>query len=199
MSLLALVSLSACENEDSNDVNEDPNANGGSSSNLTNNTLVVGAQSSALNLYTVHQATDVNTNKEYIEIYIFKDDLANRDNYLLMTLKEIPTSSKTLSWQSGSSAPGDLTADQFTLFPKLADQRWYGVYSSTGFETTGDMQATVNGSKLTLSFEDIELADNFISTNVNARENVSGKFTFNTSDLQNLPTRPSAPKSLIDE
>ncbi len=76
------------------------------------------------------------------------------------------------------------------IFPKVADARWYGVYSTDGFATTGQMHAEVNGSKLTLWFEDITLADNYISINVTAEEGVSGKFTFNIADLQNITERP---------
>ncbi|GEM_PF-2204856 len=199
LSFLAAFSLGSCEKE-STDTSDDPtNNNGGGSSSLANNTLVAGAQSSTLNMYTAYIATDVNTNKDYIDIFIFKDSPANRENYLQIFLHEIPSSSKAMTWISGSSHPGDIAADEFILFPKVADQRWYGVYSTNGFETTGDMQATVNGSKLTLSFEDIELADNFISANVNARENLSGKVTFDLSDLQNLGNSPSSFKNLIDE
>lgn len=196
----SLVLFSACEKEDNN-TTEDPtnNGGGGGNSSLTNNVIVVGAQSADLNMFTAHQPTDVNTGKEYIDIFVFKDSPANRENYIQFTLNEVPTSSMVLNWQSGSSAPGDLKADEFTMFPKVADTRWFGVYSTDGFETTGELNAEVNGSKLTLWFEDIELADNFISTNVTTRENVSGKLTFNLSDLQNLTDRPSDMKSLVDE
>ncbi len=196
-SFLAAFGLSSCE-EDSTEATEDPTNNGGSNS-VTNNSIVVGAQSADLNLYTAYIATDFNTNKDYIDIFIYKDNPANRENYLQLTLHEIPSSSKTLTWQAGSSAPGDLGADEFTMFPKVADKRWYGVYSTNGFETTGEMQATVNGSKLTLSFENIELADNFISANVTEREDVSGKVTFNLADLQNLTNSITGPKNLVDE
>ena len=196
MMLTGAVALSSCEKDETE--NDESNNEPTNNSNLANNTLKAGSESVMLNLYTAHRSTDVNTNKEYIDIYIFKDNAANRANYLQIALNEIPSATKELSWQSGSSAPGDLTPDEFVIFPKVNDMRWYGVYSTTGFETTGKMQAEVDGSKLILSFKDIELADNFISTNVSQTEKVSGKFTFNLPDLQNLGTRPSSPKNLVD-
>lgn len=198
-SIAAAFGLSSCE-KDSTDTTEAPNnGNNGCESSITNNTVIAGAESVTLNKYTAHIATDVNTNKDHIDIFIFKDSPANRENYLQIFLHEIPAGSKTLTWISGSSNPGDIAADEFIPLPKVADQRWYGVYSSNGFETTGNMEANVNGSKLTLSFEDIELADNFISSDVNTRENLSAKVTFNISDLQNLETGPRSIKDLIDE
>lgn len=191
LSIAAMLSLSACEKDDSSDTTTDPNNSNPGTTNLTNNTLIAGAQSAEFNKYAVASYTDVNTNKQYIDISIYKDNFAtNRENYILIHLDEIPTASKTLNWQSGASAPGDITADEFVIFPKVADARWYGVYSTDGFATTGQMHAVVNGSKLTLWFEDITLADNYISVNVTAEEEVSGKFTFNIADLQNISDRP---------
>lgn len=191
LSFGVLIGLSACEKDEDDTSTQDPNQNNPSNTELTNNTLIAGEQSASLNKFSIHRATDVNTNKDYIDISVYKDNFAtNRENYILFTLGEIPTASKTLQWQSSSNAPGDITADEFVIFPKVADKRWYGVYSSEAFTTTGELHAELENGKLTLWFEKIKLADNYISVNVNEEEEISGKFTFNLADLQNISDRP---------
>jgi hypothetical protein len=195
---LLVLGLISCEKEDTSTDDPSGNNNNPGTSNLSNNTLIVGDSSTTLNMYSAFQATDVNTNKPYYDIFIFKDNVADRKQYLLIHLTEIPSSSKTLNWQATGSAPGDISADEFVVFPKLNDRRWYGEYTTDGWTNTGTMNAVVNGGKLTLSFENIELADNFLTPNVTERKDCSAKVTFNLADLQNLDTRPVM-FSLTDE
>lgn len=193
-----LLGMSSCEKDDKLDDDGNNNNNPPSNSTLANNTIYAGSDSASLNLFTAYRAIDVNTNQEYIDIFIYKDSPLNRENYLQIGLKEIPSVDKVLNWQSGASAPGALTPDEFVIFPKVNDKTWYGVYTTTGFETTGEMTAKIDSGKLILTYEDIELADNFISINVTERMKNSGKITFNLSDLQNLGTSPGTPASLVD-
>lgn len=85
LSVAAILSLSACEKDDSSDTTtNDPNDNNSGTTKLSNNTLIAGAQSAELNKYAIASYTDVNTNKEYIDISVYKDNFAtNRENYIL--------------------------------------------------------------------------------------------------------------------
>ena len=185
---LLAISLIACEKDDDSTTNDPGNDGNNNPSALTNNMISVGTDSTSLNKYSAYVATDVNTNKSYFDIFIYKDDVLDRKQYMLLHLTEIPTASKTLNWQSGANAPGAIKADEFVIYPKVNDKRWFGVYTVSGYETAGTMQATVNNGKLTLSYEDVELADEFISVNVTERKKCSGKITFLLSDLQGLST-----------
>lgn len=186
-----ILGLVACEKDDTTTDDNTNNNNNNNNTTITNNTLTVGSNTSSLNLYTAYLATDVNTNLDYYTFFIYKDDVLDRKQYINLQLKEIPSASKTLDWQSGSSAPGDLTADQFALQAKVNDEIWYGEYTVDGWATTGTMQAVVSNGKLTLWWENIELADNFITPNVTSREKCSGKLTFNLSDLQSASANTS--------
>lgn len=186
-----ILGLVACEKDDTTTDDNTNTNNNNNNTSLTNNTLTVGSNTSALNLYNCYVATDVNTNQDYYSFFIYKDDVLDRKQYISLALKEIPSASKTLDWQSGSSAPGALTADEFALQAKVNDEIWYGEYSVDGWATTGTMQAVVSNGKLTLWWENIELADNFITPNVTSREKCSGKLTFNLSDLQSASANTS--------
>lgn len=188
--------LSACEKEETQDPSNNNNNPG--NQNIENNTLYAGSNTGPVNKYTAHQPTDVNTNKDYINVFVFKDNVANSTHWIELLLHEIPSGNKTLTWQSGSSAPGDLQADEFVFRMKMNSDTWYGVYATNGWQTTGTINAVVDGNKLVISFEDIELADNFISTNVTKTEKVSGKITLNLDDLQNLQPGPTAIYDLIN-
>lgn len=190
--------LVACEKDDSSTDDPSGNDQNPGTTTLANNTLIVGDSSTSLNMYSAFQATDVNTNKQYYDIFIYKDNVADRKQYLLIHLTEIPSASKTLNWQATGSAPGDIGTDEFVLFPKLNDRRWYGEYTSDGWANSGTMEAVVSNGKLSLWFEDIELADNFLTPNVTERKDCSAKVTFNLADLQNLGTRPEL-FNLVDE
>jgi hypothetical protein len=193
-SAIALSMLfSACENEEAPANTQDNNENNNSQNtpvNLDNNTIYAGSYSGKLKHYTAHRATDVNTNKENIVIFVYGDDL--RGDHIEIGLKEVPSTNKTLNWQSGSAAPGDLTPDQFLLRTKADGNNWYGILATdgSGYQTTGEMIAEVNGNKLVLSFQNIELADNSIESKIEARSKVSGKVSLNLDDLQNLDVSP---------
>lgn len=186
-----ILGLVACEKDDTTTDDNTNNNNNNNNPALTNNSISVGDASSTLNLYTAYLATDVNTNADYYTFFIYKDDVLDRKQYINLQLKEIPSASKTLSWQSGNSAPGALTADEFAMQVKVNDKDWYGEYSANGWATTGTMEAVVSNGKLTIWWENVELSDNFITPNVTERKNCSGKLTFNISDLQTVDANTS--------
>lgn len=156
-------------------------------SSISNNSATVNGHTTNFTAYmATYVATEVNSGNDYYDIILHNPPYALENDRFQILLGEIPSKSKELSWQSGSSAPGNITADEFAMYPKINGETWYGEYSTDGWATTGKVQVTVNGDKMTLAFADIELADNYITANVSKREKIKGKFTFQLSDLNSL-------------
>ena len=160
---------------------------GNNSPAISNNSVVVGDSSGTVNKYYPSTAQDFNANnKEYIELYCFDTNISGSSTTVRIFLKSIPSASKKLNWQTSSYAYGDLTDDEFVIQCKVNGKSWYGVYSTTAYSTTGSMDVTVSGGKITFEFKDIELADNYISVNVTEKKKCSGKVTMNLSELQTI-------------
>jgi hypothetical protein len=194
----AIFSTSCEKEEDPATNNNNGNGNGNGNNNITNNTLQVGADSGPVNMYSAYQPTDANTGNKYFTLFVYLDNAGSSPQWLELALNEIPMANKTLQWQDGTNAPGDLKQDEFSFRMKMAGEDWTGVFTSTGWETTGTLEARVSGNKLEFSFSDIELADSPIAPRVNVREKASGKFTVNLDDLQDLQAGPTAFYDLLD-
>jgi hypothetical protein len=176
---LVLISLFAASCSKSTDEETTPTQHNNNTSNITNNTVMHADATGTLTKYWVlYTENDVNNGGDAYEVAAWTGDfLALADNYLRIFLNEVPTASKTYTWQTGGSSPGALTSSEFFVQARINGQTWYGVYSTTAWTTTGSLQATVDGDKIIFAFSDIELSDNFISTNVTATKKISGKIT----------------------
>lgn len=169
-----------------------------STANAANNTIEIEGNVAAFDTYMVLKGVDVNSNKEYYDFLFYADPYSGSSDYIRLLLTEIPAASKDLSWQSGSYAPGDLTANEFSFDVKVNGEQWWGEYAVDGWNTTGTMKAVVTGSKLTLWFNDIELGDSYLTSSITKKGNCSGKLTFDTSDL-NLAVNETKIGALIAE
>lgn len=149
----------------------------------TNNTIEIEGNVAAFNEYYVTRAVDVNSNKEYYDFLFYTAPYSGTSEYMRFLLTELPTETKTLSWQSGSYAPGDLKANEFSFDIKVNGAQWWGEYAVDGWATTGTAQATVTGTKLTIWFNDIELGDSFLTSSITKRDKCSGKITFDMADI----------------
>ena len=183
--LAGAISLSACEEEKKDNNSNDPS--GGGNISVPNNTVAAGSESASVNKYLLTKQPDLNAQgEEYISIFFYQDVLTNRDNTMLISLKEIPAASTTLTWQSGSYAVGNLGLDEFVVSNKVNGKNWYGEYTATGYATTGNMEVTVANGKITFAFEGINLGDNFIGASITERRACGGKVTLTLSELQNF-------------
>ena len=168
------------------------------SSSATNNTLEAGSKTSSFDTYNANYFNDVNTGKNYYDLLIYADPYGWDSDYLQIHLGEIPSETKELSWQSSPSAPGDITADEFTVYIKVDGQQWWGEYSTTAWVTTGKMNATVNGDILTLSFSDLELGDSYLTASITERIKCNSKISINLNDIADVETA-GVTASLVSE
>lgn len=181
LALMSLVLLTmfaiSCTKSDNED--DSPQDNNNNTSDITNNTVMhTDATGTLAKYWVLYTENDVNNGGDAYEVAAWTGDfLALADNYLRIFLNEVPTASKIYTWQTSGSSPGALTSSEFFVQARINGQTWYGVYSTTAWTTTGSLQATVDGDKIIFAFSDIELSDNFISTNVTATKKISGKIT----------------------
>jgi hypothetical protein len=176
--LITLFTISC--SKDTDNPNPDDNDNdGGNTTSITNNTVMHADGTGTLEKYTVlYTENDVNNGGDAYEVSAWSGEfLALADDYLRIFINEVPTSSKTYTWQTGGSSPGALTNTEFFVQVRINGKTWYGVYSTTAWTTTGNLEASIDGDKLIFVFSDIELSDNFISVNVTETKKVSGKIT----------------------
>jgi hypothetical protein len=188
--LLAGLSFSACEKDDDNKTPDDNNNGGNNSLSVANNTVVAGSKSANLNKAFLNIIQDINAGgTEVFTIYCYLDNATNRTNTLSIDLKKVPSSSTTLTWQSGSNALGEMTPSELHSIVKVDDEQWFGVYTANGYEASGNMDVTIKDGKITFAFEGIELGDDFISSRVSTKVKCGAKITMPLAELQDVTAR----------
>jgi len=177
--LISLFTISCSKSSDDETSPENSENNNENSSSITNNTVMHADATATLEKYMVYYTeNDVNNGGDAYEVQAWTGEfLALSDNYLRIFLNEVPTASKTFKWQTSGNSPGSVENDEFFIQVRINGKTWYGVYTSTAWTTTGSLDATVSGDKVIFSFSEIELSDNFISTNVTETKKISGKIT----------------------
>lgn len=187
--MAAAVSFISCEKEsdettDTGNNNGNGNGNGGGGTvQVDNNTVVAGSDKGSIALYGAYTANDFNTGNDYIDVYIY-DDIMVRDYTWQIGLHEVPSSSTTLQWQSGSNAPGDLKSNEFYCNVTVNGESWYNPFTSEGYQETGEMVVTINGDKITFTLNEIELSDNYIVPNVTATKKCLAQATMNYTEFK---------------
>tara|TARA_Y100000782_G_scaffold115010_1_gene154106 strand:- start:3002 stop:3661 length:660 start_codon:yes stop_codon:yes gene_type:complete len=198
------IGFSACEKDDdsSDQQNNTSNNNGGSSGNtseLENNTAKAGDESGQMAYYTASVNVDVNSNEEYLDIFVY-DNLFARNNTFQLTLHEVlPTASTTLSWQKESNAPGHIKANEFSAYLKVNGNSWYNPYTSVDFQEDGEMEVTVNGDKITFEMKEMTLSDNYIVPNVTEEKQCAAKITLSIADINQSIADYGSEQALINE
>ena len=174
--LLTMFAISCTKSDNKDDTPQDNNNN---TSDITNNTVMHTDATGSLTKYMVYYVeNDVNNGGDYYEISAWTGEfLGLANDYMRLFLNEVPSANKTYNWQTGGNSPGALSSDEFFVQAKINGKVWYGVYTSTAWTTTGSLDATVSGDKIIFTFSDIELSDNYISTNVTETKKISGKIT----------------------
>ncbi len=188
--LITFISYSCEEAEDDiikdeENTEDSTNTGGGNTANLTNNVITDGSASVTLDKYTItYVEGEVNTGGDYYEIYAFAGEtFASSNDYLRVFVDEIPSSANTYSWQAEGNSGGAIKADEFFIQAKIEGKTWYGVYTAEAWATSGSMETTVDGDKVTLAFSEIELSDNYISINVTETKKISGKITMDKNSV----------------
>lgn len=165
---------------DTSDNNSNNNSNNNNTTEVTNNTVVIDGTEYALSKY-VFKEVDINGDV-YYEL-VGRAVLTSNHPSISFRFGAIPTGNDTWQFQTSSSNPALLEDDEFWTQVSGDADTWYPEFSSTAFSTTGDLVVEVNGSVMTLSYENIELADNYITSNVTERVLVSGKVSIDMDDF----------------
>lgn len=163
----------ACDSSPSEDETPETPGNTG---NIENNTLVADGQKKQLNVYTFSNVGN------YVEITA-RESLNVGVANIAIRIKDLPATNTTLTFQDDSNDPAQIQTDEFWTQMNDGTQVWYPVFTSTAFETTGKMEITVSGDIITFTYSDLQLNDNYISTNITKTVSCSGKFSLKISEL----------------
>lgn len=178
-----LIFASACT-EDVTDPDNSGNNNGNNNNptNVTNNTVVIDGTEYALSKYFISEIVD-GTGSPHYELVGRAVATSNKPS-VSFRFGALPSGSTTWHFQDSSNNPALLESDEYWTQASDTVGTWYPEFTTTAFVNSGDVSVVMTGTVMTLSYESLELADNYITPNVTERVLVSTKISIDLDDFQ---------------
>lgn len=195
---LPVILFSACSDKvtDDDNSNSNNNNNNNNPTQVANNTVVVDGVEYALSKYVFKEVVD-GTGDNHYEL-VGRAVLTSNQPSVALRFGALPTANTTWHFQDSSNNPALLESDEFWTQVGDDASTWYPEFTSTAFAQTGDLVVEVNGSVMTLSYENIELADNYLTPNVTTRVSVSAKISVDMSDFTGADLVAGIDGDLVD-
>lgn len=192
----AVLAVSCSEDVVDDNNNNNNNGNNNPTTGVSNNTVVIDGNTFNLDYYFLKEVV-TGTGDDHYEIVGRAEPTSNKPS-IAFRIGVMPSSNDTWHFQDDSNNPAELQDDEFWSQVSDDTDTWYPVFTSTAFETTGDLVVEVNGDVMTISYENIELSDHYITTNVTESVLVSGKISIDMSDFQGQDLTVGVSGDLVD-
>lgn len=196
--LFGMFALTACEKKEDTSTEEPVTETPSGNVTVDNNEVSADGEKGSLNEYYAQYPVDANSNKPFLDIFAYAD--MGTDSYMAfhIAMHDVPTESKTLEWQSGDNAPGNIAADEFIADVTVNKASWYGGFTSDGYGVTGTLEVIVSGDEITFALPEIQLGNDLLDHKITERVNCSAQITLKLSELQQAVADGSFSGDLIE-